>query len=284
MHSAGRNLLLEPSRRTLVAVAAASLLIPMGGVACQTAQIPASPSPATAAPSVRVEWEDAGLALPVVQEGGSVVVVNGTGEVEVLPDRARIAFAVETEGQNATEAGQTNAALIDRVSSALRSAGSGLPGFRMETVGYSLSPRYGPIGDDRTRAIVGYTARNTLQVVVDQVEGLGTLIDEALAAGANRISGLTFELRDPEPNRHEAVRRAIGNARAEAEVIAEALGMALGPPVEVQGEADIFFPRGMAMAADRAIEFQEQVPTAIEAGPQRVFARVTIRYRLDPAP
>ncbi len=273
------------------AVALAGLLAPIGCAARQAAQdpAPAVPAPATTGPSVRAAWEDAYLAFSSIQsalqEPGPALTVTGLGEVEAVPNRARISFAVETEGETAREAGEANAELMESVSAALRTAGTGLPGFRLETSGYSLNPRYAPATGDRTMRIVGYAARNTVRITADQVEGLGPLIDEALGAGANRVSGLVFELRDPEPYRHEAMRLAVGKARAEAAVIAEALGMRLGPPIDVQGGAD-YVPPPMPYGMGRGLELAaaQAVPTPVEPGLQRVSARVTIRFRLDESP
>lgn len=207
--------------------------------------------------------------------------VSGSGYVEVAPDRARISFAVETEAEGAREAGEANARLMDRVIAALRE--TGIPELRIETSGYSLTPRYAPRSGNEPQRIAGYTARNAVQVIVDDVEAVGRLVDTALEAGANRVAGMSFEIRDTEPHRQEALRRAVATARGEAEAMAEALGMRLGSPVTIQGGAN--FPQpgpsfrgdiGMAMAS------MEAVPTPVEAGLQRVNATVTIQYRLHP--
>jgi uncharacterized protein len=205
---------------------------------------------------------------------------RGSGEVEVAPDRARISFAVETEATTAQEAGQENARLMDQVMAAVRQAGPSE--MRVETLGYQLEPRYRFVGDERRREIAGYTARNTLQVIVDEVELVGPLVDAALGAGANRVANLAFEIRDPEPHRLEALRQAVEQARGEAQTMAEALGMRLGSPSRVEGGAERPTPqptglhfRMEAMAADAPT-------TPVEAGLQRITASVTITYRLHP--
>ncbi len=231
--------------------------------------------------SIRRAWADLLIEAQEPPEE-SVVVVTGQAQVEAEPDRARIYFAVETEGSTAREAGETNAAMITAVTAGVRAAAESTPGIRIETASYALEPRYGPARQDRPREILGYTARNTLQVRVDDVERVGALIDAALASGANRVSSLQFEIRDPEPFRAEALREAIRVARTEAGIMAESLGMALGPPLEVEGGADVPFPRPF-FQADRAFAMVEAAPTPIEATLQTVSARVTIRFRLDPA-
>ncbi len=210
----------------------------------------------------------------------STLNVSGEGVVEVSPDRARIVFAVETEAEGARETGEANARLMDRVISALR--GTGIPDLRIETSGYSLTPRYAPRRDSEPQRIAGYTARNTVQVIVDDVEAVGRLVDTALEAGANRVAGLTFEIRDPEPHRQEALRRAVAKARGEAEVMAEALGMRLGDPITVQGGAQVPMPRGLSAMRGDVMMAMEAAPTPVEAGLQNVTANVTIQYRLYP--
>jgi uncharacterized protein YggE len=211
------------------------------------------------------------------------VTVSGRGEVEAEPDRAVIYFAVETEGESAREAGERNAELMSEVTAAVTAAAQGVDGFEVNTSGYSLSPRYTVPEGDRIQEIMGYVARNTLQVTVDDVSRVGSLIDTALGAGANRVANLSFEVRDPEPFRAEALRDAVVTARGEAEVMAQALGMALGPAIDVQGGADFpypvpYFQRDMAF-----MEAAQAAPTPIEAGPLTISANVTIRFRLEPA-
>jgi len=208
--------------------------------------------------------------------------VQGRALVEVAPDRGRIAFAVETEAETAREAGDSNARVMDRVVAAVR--GTQIEGIRVETSGYILQPRYRYVGTDRRQEVAGYTARNTLQVIVDDVEAVGRLVDTALEAGANRVSRLVFEIRDPEPHRLEALRLAVEQARSEAEVMARALGMRLGEPSMVQGGAERpspvmpYYP-GLRM---EAMAMADQPETPVEAGMQSVSANVSITYRLHP--
>lgn len=205
-----------------------------------------------------------------------VLVVNGTARVDAPPDRARIAFAVETEGETAREAGEANARLMDEVVTALQA--SQVAGLRVETTGYVLTPRYRTAESGRVREIAGYTARNLVQVIVDDVDAVGGLVDSALDAGANRVAGLNFEIQDPEPHRREALQQAVARARAEAEVIAAALGVRLGSPQHVQGGAEVPFRRESMIRADAMAMAAEAPTTPVEAGLQSISANVTIRF------
>lgn len=219
------------------------------------------------------------LAGPAGAQDTTTLRVQGAAEVQVAPDRARIAFAVETEAETAREASEANARLMDRVVDALR--GTNLPGLRVETSGYTLTPRYRPRRGDEPQQIIGYTARNHVRVVVDDVDAVGRLVDTALAEGANRVAGLSFEVQDPDPHRLEALRQAIERARVEAETVAEALGLRLGQPSEVSTQ--FHFPRAsMAMAMMEAERAMDAPPTPVEPGMQQIGASVNLTYRLFP--
>ena len=211
--------------------------------------LPPDPSPG---PTLRRSWTDL-LFRAQDQTPESVIVVSGQAEVEAPPDRARIFLAVETESSSARGAGESNADRVTSVTAAVRSAGEFAEGLPVETAGYSLNTVYAPVAQGRPREIAGYVARNTLRVTVDEVTRVGGLIDAALAAGSNRVSGLQFEVRDPEPFRAEALRQAIHSARSEAEAMAESLGMSLGAPIEVEGGAAVPNLRPLRqLGADRA--------------------------------
>lgn len=204
--------------------------------------------------------------------------VDGTGSVDVTPDRASVSFAVETRAAAASDASQSNADAMDAVLRALRAAG--LPGLQLESFGYSLRPEYARTDDQRTREIVAYTALNNVRATIEDVDQVGRVIDTAIGAGANRVGGISFFASDTREAQNEAMARAVQEATAEARVIAETLGHELGPPLEVNGGAQRPRPimRGEAMMATAA----QAAPTPIEAGDQTVTATVSIRFALGP--
>lgn len=220
------------------------------------------------------------LPSPVPSQDGEpgTIEVTGQAQVQVPADRVSISFGVETEAQSASDASTQNAEKMEAVVASLR--GSGVPGLEIETYGYSLTPEYRIQGreDPSRRSISGYRAMNNIRVTVPGVEQAGELLDAGVGAGANRVVNLQFDATDTREARLEALRRAVGVAREEAQTIAEAMGVALGPPVEVRGGASPGEPRMFARAATFA-EMGE-VRTPIEAGTQTVSASVTILYRI----
>lgn len=204
--------------------------------------------------------------------------VSGNAEVQVSPDRATIVFAVETDAPTAAEAGQENATRMTRVLEAVR--GMGIAGLRVESFGYDLQPVYRYDEPDRRPRVDGYQVRNHVRVILPDPQGVGRVIDVAVGGGANRVASLSFEASDTEPARLEALRAAVGKARAEAEAIAGAMGTTLGEPLEVRGGAAMPPPNQPYFRG--AMVAMEAAATPIEAGTQTVSANVTIRFRILP--
>lgn len=202
----------------------------------------------------------------------------GQAQVQVPTERMSISFGVETESESAREASTLNAERMEAVISALR--GAGVEGLEIETYGYALNPEYrAPSRDDPARrTISGYRAANHIRVTVPRLEEAGEILDVGIGAGANRVVDLRFEAGDTRDARLQALRDAVGSAREEAQVIAEAMGVVLGPPLEVRGGASPGEPRVMARMA--MAEAMVAPSTPIEPGRQTVTANVTITYRI----
>jgi len=117
-----------------------------------------------------------------------------------------------------------------------------------------------------------------LEVRIDSIGRIGATIDDALAAGANRVAGLTYGLRDPDAATEVALAEAMARARREAETVAKAAGRTLGPPLEIQvGGASI---QPMPMAGAR-LAMQAEAATPIEGGTITVTGSVHVVFRLD---
>jgi uncharacterized protein YggE len=221
----------------------------------------ASPAAAPAAPT------------PAVADTG-VVRVTGTARVDVPADRARLAFAMETESRSAAEAADANAeqmaAVIDAARDAMGSEG------RVETSGYSLQPIYNRPEPGAPQAIVGYRVQNRVVVTLTDVDRVGPVLDAAVRAGANRVAEMSFFASDTRAARLEAIAEATQRAREEAEVLAAALGTQLGSVVDVSVsgapfQQERYFARAeMAMAAD----------TPVEPGSEAVNVTVNLTIRL----
>ena len=209
-------------------------------------------------------------------EGTRTLDVSADATVARSPDRASIQLAVETLGETAREAVRGNAEAMTAVIDAL--AGLGIPSSAIRTRSISLSPRYRRDRETEEPVITGYHAANRVSVRVDDVEAVGGVVDAAIAAGANRVDGIHFEIADPEAAYHEALELAVAKARREAEVLARAMDATLGPAIRVSTGGF----RVPMLEAPRMETMARSAATPVEPGELEVSASVRITYRLDP--
>jgi uncharacterized protein YggE len=149
----------------------------------------------------------------------------------------------------------------------------------IETFGYSLRPEYEVRREDPgVRAIVGYRAQNNIRILLRDMDATGRVLDQAVGAGANRISSLEFGASDTREARLQVLAEAVRSAREQAEAMAEAMGVRLGPALEVNGNATTPTPRPEGPMLMRAVAAESTTP--VEAGTLTVSASVSITYRI----
>jgi uncharacterized protein YggE len=207
--------------------------------------------------------QPAGGAAVFSPEGITVV---GTGSAEAAPDRAGWSFGVRTDADSAEAAMRQNAEKAKRVIDALRSAGIDRDDLRTEAV--SLYPRTNDMGS----GIIGYTASNSIHATVS-LNRVGKLVDTAVAAGANEVSGPNLTVSEDDEQYRDAVAKALEDARAKAEALARSAGLTLGEPVAiVEGGGGAPMPFGRAAA--------ELADVPIEPGKQEIQAILTVTFAI----
>lgn len=214
-----------------------------------------------------------GTASAAAQQAPSSVRASAEATVTAIPDRARIHIGVVTQAPTAQAAAAENAKRLDAVLAALRKA-LGTAG-SVRTIGYSVNPnmRYPREGGPPT--ITGYTATNTVEVTVDDLKNVPTVIDTATQIGANTVQSLRFMLRDERPVRAQALREAALLARSNAEAMAAALGLRVVGVLRVE-EGDPERVRPPLMREMATLAEAPGVPTPIEPGTLEMRATVTV--------
>lgn len=191
------------------------------------------------------------------------VTVTGIGAVIVVPDRAQVSLGVETHGASAKAALAANANQMQAVIDVIRRAG----GRDIATQYVSLSPRAMANG----AADSSYIATNSVSATI-AVARAGALIDAAVGAGANQVWGPTMSVSDQAKLYREALRKAVADARARAEALADAAGRRLGDVVSISESGGSPVPVFAKAAQDAA--------TPVVPGPQETSAAVSVTFTL----
>jgi uncharacterized protein YggE len=208
------------------------------------------------------------------------IVVSGSGEARVAPDRAIINIGVFSRATTAAAAANDNARKQRAIIDTLRALG--FASEQISTMNYAVHPEMRHIPQSGRAEVTGYTVSNTVRVDVRRLEQIGPAIDAALTKGANQIHGLDFYVFNADEPRRRALAQAIERARADAEAMARAAGGSLGALLEMStGFTPIPIMRQeMAMAG--AMRAQADAPTPIQPGEDVVRAVVTTRWQFVP--
>jgi uncharacterized protein len=221
-------------------------------------------------------WRTAIILFAIVGLGQAhatekLVTVTGEATVAVAPDTAMIRIGVTSQDKTAREAGDANAKQMTAVLAAIKDAG--IADRDIQTSRLSLQPQYDP-NKAGTARLTGFQATNQVTVRIRDIDKLPAILDRAIAAGANEMSGIEFVVSEQSKLLDQARDDAIADARRKAELYAKAAGVKLGRVISITEEGSTPTPRPMqAMRAGA-------VPVA--PGEQTLRAVVTVSYELGP--
>ncbi|MCP9484523.1 MAG: SIMPL domain-containing protein [Gaiellaceae bacterium MAG52_C11] len=211
----------------------------------------------------------AGEAPAAAGEQGDGITVQGSGSVTSVPDRAQLSFGVETQAATAKAALAANGAEMRKVIAAIKAAGA----TDVQTQSVSLYPRYAESTGNGSGAVQGYVAQNSVSATIRELEKAGAVIDAAVGAGANKVSGPALSRGDQDELYRQALRAAVADARLRAQALATAANVSLGRVTQIV-EGGAAPPPGVLDATKSS----EASSTPIEPGEQQLVASVTVTF------
>ncbi len=164
-----------------------------------------------------------GLAETAPAQTG-VLEVHGQAQISVVPDTVSLRLGANIDHKDEKEAYSRANAIMNGVLEALRALG--VPENQMKTGALNITRQY-----DYSKSpyvLRGYTANVSLTVTLHDFEQINTVIDTAVAKGANDVGGMQFSYADESAVYRQALCEAIQAARAKAEAMAGAAGVSLG--------------------------------------------------------
>jgi uncharacterized protein len=227
-----------------------------------TSSVALAQAPRPPAPREPAEWQ--------------TISVTGTGHVTLTPDRASFTVGVQTQAPTVAAATQDNAARMTAIIAALKKAGAGERELR--TFGLSIYPQQA-MGDGKAPRIVGYQVSNNVIVTKDDPKAVAALIEAAVQAGANTVSGVTFAVSDPARGRDAGLQAAFADARAKAEVLAKAAGRTAGKALAITEGGAALPPVPGPMMRQRAEAASFQAP--VESGTEELTFVVSVIFELQ---
>ena len=198
------------------------------------------------------------------------VSVTGEASISKAPDIAVLQAGVTSQAKTARDAMSASAKLMTAVLAALKE--SGIAENDIQTSRISLMPIR---EQNRNPAnIVAVEASSLLTVRLRDINKSADVLDKMITAGANLVTGISFDVSEPSKLLDQARAEAIADARRKAEIYATAAGVSLGRPLSIT-EGYISHPRqpgGMMM--------REAVVMPIQAGEEKIGINVQVSYEL----
>ena len=198
-----------------------------------------------------------------------LVTVSGEATIAVAPDTAVIRIGVTSTAKTAREASDANAKQMTSVLAAIK--GAGIADRDVQTSRLSLQPQYDP-NKAGTARLLGFQVTNQVTVKIRDIDNLPAILDRAIGAGANEMSGIEFVVSEQSKLLDQARDEAVADAHRKAELYAKAAGVKVGHVVAITEEGSS--PPPHPMQALRA----GSVPVA--PGEQILRAVVTVSYEL----
>lgn len=201
--------------------------------------------------------------------------VTGSGRVFLSPDIANISIGVHTEDEDAAAAVSRNNEQAQQVREAL--AEFNIAPRDIQTTNFSIFPRQEYDSEGNLEGIT-FVVDNTVFVTLRDIEQVGEVLDAAVQAGANSISGIQFDVEDKTEALSEARAAAVADAQLQAEELAVAAGVELGPVQSINSfSSPIPFPQPRLSAQMEAAA--AEVP--ISPGELSLTVEVNIVYQIQ---
>jgi uncharacterized protein YggE len=207
-----------------------------------------------------------------------LVIATGEGVIKRAPDQAFVTVAAEARSRQPQEAQRQNAKVAAAIRERLSSFG--LPADAIRTLSVDMQPEFD--WADGKQTLRGYLASNVIEVRLDDVSRVGDVVDAVISAGATRVTGVRFTLKDMAAVEQEALRLASAAALARARAMADGVGRAVDKVVRLDetGRDVMPPPRPMPMMRAMASEAADMPATPVTAGEVEVRTSVTLHASL----
>lgn len=210
------------------------------------------------------------------------IAVTGTATVRLEPDMVMITLGVSAQKEDVLAAQQEVNAKMALVIAALKDEML-IPEEDIATTEYRINESYEYNSMRGRSEKVGYSAVAMLSICVRDIDQAGAVIDAAMKAGANQLSGVEFMSSDQRDARDQALTLAVQDGMRKAKTIAAAAGIKL--PLLPSSISEVSMSSYAAsnstyMMMD-TVAGEAEKGTSLQAGMLSVTAKVNITYEID---
>lgn len=222
---------------------------------------------------------------PTGSEVVRTITVSGTGTVMITPDTASVSLGVETSNESLQEAQDEATRRLSTLTQTLKDAG--VAPEDITTSSYNVYPVPEYDRDGNYKGIERYQVSSWLNVVVRDINSVGTILDQGVAAGANSVGGVYFYVDDTTEAANQARTAALEEARTKADQMATATGMTVVNVVSIREtsapapQEQQYMPAAMEDGMGGASK--ESMPVPVSTGQSSIVVTVEVVFQIEQA-
>lgn len=224
------------------------------------------------------QYVNAAINVDTKKEAGYIS-LNGSKEIEVEPNIAKITFAVENTGNDAQKATAENNTISNTIITALKQIINSKDDV-IKTTNFSVRPVYATTGGKRI--IKNYTAVNSVTVETKDISKVSKLIDTAIESGSNRVNGLSYGFEGEKKVCTDLYPELIKDLKTQANVLAVAAGTTLDGLKHMNASCnmDSYVSNGRFYAKNASLDSAvgESTTTPVEAGKVKIRVYVNADF------
>jgi len=214
----------------------------------------------------------------------SKISVSGNGTALVPADTAVVSLGVNARDKDVLKAQQKANETIAAIRTVLTENGIAPEDINTGYVNIYAVYDY----SNGLEELTAYNASSTLAIRLTDMAVIGQVIDLAFSAGANTLFGIEFSAADTSEARAAALKDAVADARAKADILAEASGMTIAGIETVSEGGVMSFDSGSNVFRNSKTMAEEAdamggSPTVVQAAKLQVSASVTIVFTAEDA-
>jgi len=210
------------------------------------------------------------------QEG---IWVSGSGKVSAIPDVATLRLGIEAQDDSVALAQSQAAEAMDKVMTSL--TGNGVAEKDIQTQYFNIQRITRWDQDKQQEIVIGYRATNVVAAKIRELGRVGTIIDAVAVAGGDltRIDNIGFSVEDPSAYYEEAREKAMADAKAKAQQMADLAGVKLGKPTYITESSQ--FPQPIYRADSfEKVAGAPAVETPISPGEMEINLNLQVAYSI----
>ncbi len=213
------------------------------------------------------------------------IVVDGRGEATAIPNIATFSFTVREKAKTVADAQNLMSTKANKAIDYLKQ--NNVEDKDISTQNYNTSPQYdysSGICTNETCApsksiLTGYEVSETVEVKARDISKAGNLLAGIANVGVGEVSSLSLTVESKDELKAKARGDAIDKAKAQAQAIAEHLGVRLGKISSYYEDVNPPTPETTPYMMDEVDNQGASVPE-IQPGEQKITSNVSITYEI----